>query len=127
MPRGDGTGPAGLGPMTGRAAGYCVGFGTPGSMNIGPGRAYCGFGSGGRGRRNRFYATGFTGWQRAGLRGPMWGNPWFQGTPYSAGTAQVMGGEQELNALKEHAEYLEDAITGIRQRIEEIETKNKKE
>ncbi|MBC7077615.1 MAG: DUF5320 domain-containing protein, partial [Synergistales bacterium] len=24
MPRGDGTGPAGFGPMTGRAAGYCA-------------------------------------------------------------------------------------------------------
>ncbi|NLG83887.1 MAG: DUF5320 domain-containing protein, partial [Firmicutes bacterium] len=25
MPRGDGTGPLGLGPMTGRAMGYCAG------------------------------------------------------------------------------------------------------
>ena len=30
MPRGDGTGPAGFGPMTGRAAGYCAGYDTPG-------------------------------------------------------------------------------------------------
>lgn len=27
MPRGDGTGPQGMGPMTGRAAGYCIGSG----------------------------------------------------------------------------------------------------
>ena len=33
MPRGDGTGPAGMGPMTGRAAGYCAGYGVPGYMN----------------------------------------------------------------------------------------------
>jgi len=33
MPRGDGTGPAGMGPMTGRAAGYCAGFPVPGYMN----------------------------------------------------------------------------------------------
>jgi hypothetical protein len=33
MPRGDGTGPRGLGPMTGRAAGYCAGYPTPGFMN----------------------------------------------------------------------------------------------
>jgi hypothetical protein len=33
MPRGDGTGPMGLGPMTGRAAGYCAGYPTPGFMN----------------------------------------------------------------------------------------------
>jgi hypothetical protein len=33
MPWGDGTGPAGLGPMTGRAAGYCAGYSTPGYAN----------------------------------------------------------------------------------------------
>ena len=33
MPRGKGTGPAGLGPMTGRAAGYCAGYSMPGYMN----------------------------------------------------------------------------------------------
>ncbi len=30
MPRGDRTGPEGLGPLTGRAAGYCSGSGKPG-------------------------------------------------------------------------------------------------
>lgn len=30
MPRGDRTGPAGMGPRTGRAAGYCAGYSTPG-------------------------------------------------------------------------------------------------
>ena len=39
MPLGDGTGPAGLGPMTGRAAGFCAGFGVPGYMNPVAGRA----------------------------------------------------------------------------------------
>jgi hypothetical protein len=33
MPAGNGTGPAGLGPMTGRAAGFCSGFPVPGYMN----------------------------------------------------------------------------------------------
>ncbi len=33
MPFGDGTGPMGFGPMTGRAAGYCAGYPAPGSMN----------------------------------------------------------------------------------------------
>ncbi len=33
MPLGDGTGPAGMGPMTGRAAGYCAGYPVPGYMN----------------------------------------------------------------------------------------------
>ncbi|MBL7186447.1 MAG: DUF5320 domain-containing protein [Phycisphaerae bacterium] len=39
MPLGDGTGPAGLGPMTGKAAGFCAGFGVPGHMNPVMGRA----------------------------------------------------------------------------------------
>jgi hypothetical protein len=39
MPRGDGTGPAGLGPMTGRAAGFCAGYSMPGYMNPVAGRA----------------------------------------------------------------------------------------
>ncbi len=130
MPGGDGTGPGGMGPMTGRAAGYCTGFGAPGSMNIGSGRAYWGFagGRGGRrGWRNRYYATGLTGWQRAGFGWPMWGNPWFQGSPYRAGTGPVMSDEQELSSLREQAGYLEETIAGIRQRIEEIEAKGKKE
>ena len=33
MPRGDGTGPGGMGPMTGRGAGYCAGYSVPGYMN----------------------------------------------------------------------------------------------
>jgi len=44
MPRGDGTGPGGLGPMTGRAAGYCAGYSVPGFMNPSGGRLGLGFG-----------------------------------------------------------------------------------
>jgi len=40
MPLGDGTGPRGLGPMTGRAAGYCAGYPVPGYMNPIPGFGY---------------------------------------------------------------------------------------
>jgi len=43
MPAGNGTGPLGMGPMTGRAAGYCAGFGVPGYVNPTMGR---GFGAG---------------------------------------------------------------------------------
>jgi len=39
MPFGDGTGPAGMGPMTGRAAGFCAGYPVPGYMNAAVGRA----------------------------------------------------------------------------------------
>jgi hypothetical protein len=37
MPFGDGTGPRGLGPMTGKGAGFCAGFGAPGFVNPMPG------------------------------------------------------------------------------------------
>ena len=46
MPFGDGTGPRGLGPMTGRGAGYCTGSGRPGFANPVPGRGRFGFGRG---------------------------------------------------------------------------------
>jgi len=65
MPRGNGTGPMGAGPMTGRGAGYCAEFATPRFANQ-AGYGYLGRGmgrgAGGRGRgmgfgfRNRFYA-----------------------------------------------------------------------
>jgi hypothetical protein len=42
MPAGNGTGPLGLGPITGRAAGYCAGFPGPGSMNPVSGRGFVG-------------------------------------------------------------------------------------
>jgi hypothetical protein len=64
MPRGDRTGPAGMGSMTGRAAGYCAGYDTPGFMNPYGGRgAYPAYGSfrprlSGFGR-GRFTGSGF--------------------------------------------------------------------
>lgn len=45
MPAGDGTGPMGFGPMTGRAAGYCVGYPVPGFMNPFGGRFGRAFGA----------------------------------------------------------------------------------
>jgi len=37
MPSGDGMGPSGWGPMTGRRRGYCVGYNTPGFVSPRPG------------------------------------------------------------------------------------------
>jgi len=53
MPRGDGTGPAGQGPMTGRRMGFCAGFNAPGFMNFGLGRGF------GRGRGFAWRARAF--------------------------------------------------------------------
>lgn len=55
MPRGDRTGPGGLGPLTGRAAGYCAGYPVPGVMN--PIRGYGRRGGRGVGRGWRGYPT----------------------------------------------------------------------
>lgn len=44
MPARDGTGPMGMGPMTGRAAGYCAGHNVPGFANPAGGRRFAAFG-----------------------------------------------------------------------------------
>ena len=133
MPGGDRTGPAGMGPMTGRGAGYCSEYGTPGFASPVPGRGFGwglgrggGYGRGGGwGRRNQFYATGLTGWQR-GIHGyPAYNGempynmPYYpaSNTPHAAGFSK----EDELNALKGQAEYLEDSLEGIKTRMEELE------
>jgi len=72
MPRGDGTGPAGLGPMTGRGAGFCAEYDTPryrDQQTYGYGRSFgfgrgmgfrCGCGFGG-GYRRRYYTSRYSG------------------------------------------------------------------
>ncbi|MCP4634568.1 MAG: DUF5320 domain-containing protein, partial [candidate division Zixibacteria bacterium] len=54
MPGGDKTGPLGAGPRTGRAAGYCTGYGMPGYANPMPG-----YGRGFGGGYGRGYGQGF--------------------------------------------------------------------
>ena len=79
MPFGDGTGPAGAGPMTGRAAGFCAGYPVPGYMNSAVGRAGF-YGSGapavvpyGAGY-GMFYGGRVNSWLRRGFgRGRGWG------------------------------------------------------
>ena len=126
MPGGDGTGPGGMGPMTGRAAGYCAGYPVPGFMNPIPGRGFWGGGRGrgGWGRRNQFYATGLTGWQRAGYGYPASGGVPY-GAPSAAPYAPTVTREQEVEMLKGQAEYFEDALDGIKKRIEELAAKAK--
>jgi len=110
MPRGDRTGPMGMGPMTGRGAGRCAGYDMPGYANPGFGYGY-GMG-GGRGRgyrwRNWYYATGVPGWARFGA-GPAWGS-------YAAPPP-----EQQMDALKNQAQFLKEQLDVITKRIEELE------
>jgi hypothetical protein len=121
MPAGDGTGPMGMGPMTGRGAGYCGGHDVPGYANPMPGR---GFGMGwsrgrGRGRRHWYHATGMPGWMRFGYA-PAWGAPPAWGTPYGPHAAPPTP-EQETESLKAQAEWLKEQLDAISQRITELE------
>jgi hypothetical protein len=127
MPRGDRTGPIGTGAMTGRAAGYCAGFGMPGyassvagrgiSMNVGRGRGARGrgFGGGGRGWRNMFYATGLPGWMRSGGYAAPYGYPVAYPKPDP---------EMEKQALKSQAEVLQSELDNIKKRLAEVETES---
>jgi hypothetical protein len=111
--------------MTGRAAGFCAGYGMPGYANPGGGRGG-GFGFGrGRGRggggwgwRHRYWATGLPGWQRADLPPPApgWYGPAGQSTP-----------AQELEVMRGQAEQYEEALRGIRERIERLEQETKEQ
>ena len=117
MPRGDRTGPMGFGPMTGRGAGYCAGFGMPGFMNP-AGRG------GGRGWRHWFYATGLPGWARSGWGLPAWGAAPY---PYAPPIPPEAIEETELETLKAQAGSLERTLQALRRRIEKLEGESKAE
>jgi len=114
MPRGDGTGPMGMGAMSGHAAGYCAGFGMPGYTNPAPGRGFgMGFGrgrGGGRGQRNCFYATGLPGWRRAEMGYPAYGGGFYSGP--------AMTKEQQIEMLKKQAEYLKEELEAVKKHME---------
>lgn len=126
MPRGDRTGPSGMGPMTGRGAGYCAGYPTPGYMNPGWGRG----GGGGRGRgffggygqgwrhRHWYFATGVPGWQRAQAG---WGWPG-DAAPFAEPLGPTLTREEELDSLKRQAKGFAQALDELHARIREIET-----
>jgi len=142
MPGGDGTGPIGQGPMTGRAAGYCAGLAVPGYMNPGPGMGYGGgwgrgggFGRGrgggrGRGWRHGYYATGLPGWARFGV-GPgapvpppgAWVNSypaapyWGQGTPFAQPDPDA-----ERQLLEQQAGAMRAQLDQIQARLDELAT-----
>jgi len=122
MPRGDGTGPAGLGPMTGRAAGYCAGSPAPGFMDPGVGGGGLGrrgaFG-GGRGRRNWYRATGAPGWTRSSMGVPAWGVPG-PAPPSWAAAPPAPSAAAERTVLKQQSEMLAQQLDAVKERIAEL-------
>lgn len=119
MPGGDRTGPLGAGPMTGRGAGYCAGYGVPGYANPTFGRGLGrGFGRGfGRGRR--FGCWGGMGWYGA----PRWGGWAFAyPVPYAPPVpSPVPDPEIEKRVLKNRTELLQSELEFLRKRLEELE------
>ncbi|MCF8111670.1 MAG: DUF5320 domain-containing protein [Desulfobacteraceae bacterium] len=115
MPGGDRTGPIGAGPMTGRGAGFCSGFGAPGFANPVPGRGFgMGFGRArGRGQRGRFFGGGF-GWRNRFFATGIPGRAYFG--PYAAPDP-----EAEKQGLKQEAEALQAELDMIRKRLDEFE------
>jgi len=125
MPGGDRTGPTGLGSMTGRGAGFCAGNQVPGYANpVAGGEMRYGFGGGrgrgGWGRRNMFHATGVPGWQRSNAGYPAYGGTVPNSGPYGPTPTR----KQELDMLKAQAEYLENALGEIKERIIELDAES---
>ncbi|MCD6200898.1 MAG: DUF5320 domain-containing protein [Bacteroidales bacterium] len=107
MPRGDRTGPDGLGPMTGRRAGYCAGYSVPGYMNDVPGwgRSY-GYGRGAR-------------WGYGYGRGYRWGAGYGRGYY----PADVPPAVDEKTFLENELKYLEQQQENLRKRLNDLTTK----
>ncbi len=115
MPWGDRTGPRGLGPMTGRALGYCSGYDTPGYTK-GPGM---GFGRGWGGGRGWGRGRGL-GYGRAwggGYRSPVYAPAY---TSYTPGVIPQISPENQLSMLKQEKSYLESEMNGIKSSLDDI-------
>lgn len=133
MPRGDRTGPSGMGPRTGRGAGYCAGYSVPGFANpvYGGGGGYglgygggFGLGYGGRGYRNRFFALGFPAGRPGRFFDPYGGG--LYGAPYAPvygaayGTAPTGAQISEKEILEQEINLAEGHLTNLKKRMEEI-------
>lgn len=120
MPGGDRTGPFGEGPLTGRGAGLCRGYDSPGFTTApGWGRmAGRGFGrgrGGGRGWRNRFYATGQPGWMR--------GWRWSRGDELPE---QRFYDEDDAAELRHRAALLKSELEAIERQLGSSKKKSKR-
>ena len=108
MPRGDRTGPRGIGPLTGRQMGFCAGYPSPGFLSPGPGYGMdrgMGFGKGfgrgmgfGRGR----------GWSGAGYGG------------YEAYPPPQFSKEDEMAYLETQAKEMKEELNQLKARMEEL-------
>jgi hypothetical protein len=101
MPGGDGTGPLGIGPRSGRAAHFCAGFEMPGFMN--PAGFGYGFGRGGGRGFGRFCRT--AGWRN-----------WWSGGAY-----QGLEAGTETKMLEDRIRYMEQDLDQAKKRLAELQ------
>ncbi len=106
MPGGNGTGPWGAGPMTGRGMGFCAGYPVAGYMNWGFGRGRRQFA--GRGFGRMFGLNQYPNWQTTG----------FGGTNFSGDNIN------DKESLKQTAEALKAQLDQINRRLEEMAGEN---
>jgi len=121
MPAGDQTGPTGMGPRTGRAAGYCSGSDVPGFANVTDCLGRRGRGSGGRGRRgnrrrNRFSAAGPMGVERVS-RSRSTDEVAPVPPPSSISDDELETLDEQLVAAEASIEKLQHRIDGLKRRI----------
>jgi len=120
MPGGDRTGPLGLGPRTGRAAGFCSGYIFPGYMSPVP-RFRRGFVRGlGRGFGRGYWHQGRGFWWYNNI------NPYIRQQDYNIGLSQQPTKEEEKVYFENMVKELEDEIKYIKSRIQDL-SKEKKE
>jgi len=110
MPRGDKTGPAGMGPMTGRGLGGC----STGERAM-AGNSVRGFG----------YGAGRGGRPWGGGRGRCFGGG--HGRMFGVLQPADMTAEQETAVLEDQAALLEEQASATKNRIEELKASDKKE
>ena len=101
MPRGDGTGPAGMGSRTGRGMGYCNGYDVPGFANPDYGR---GFGRGfGRGRGFRF-------WRQSA---PVQPQPFYPAEPLTK--------DEQKKILENERKVIQEELKAVEEKLKEME------
>ena len=108
MPRGDRSGPNGMGSMTGRGAGFCNGFNAPGYMNSGAGFGY-GMGRGrGFGGGHYGYGAGYGAGRGYGLAA----------APYTVPMAPVAGYSKETEKG-----YIENEVSLLKNQLKTLESR----
>lgn len=110
MPRGNRTGPAGWGPMTGRGVGYCAGYDAPGYVHQEPGY----------GRRRGGWGAG-TGWRGGAGRGWRYAPRWADAPDWYGPYGPPMSEAQETELLRNQADALKRELEAISKRLDELE------